>query len=108
MSNNIWQIRKQSDRVQYAKLENQTAAYLTKNFHMDGDKFVSKIIGSEDAVNEVGAILLTFMASFASNLLLVLVFLTFMLVDDQLNDGATCSDVRFQLFTPSVAACLNV
>ena len=31
--------------------------------------------------------LLSFMASFASNLLLVLVFLTFLLVDDQLNAG---------------------
>ena len=78
----------QQYRAQYSKLENQTADYFTENFHMDGDKFVSQMLGSEGkAVNQMGAMLLSFMASFASNLLLVLVFLTFLLVDDQLNAG---------------------
>lgn len=78
----------QQYRAQASKLQNQTADYLTENFHMNGNRFVSQMLGSEGkAVNQVGAMLLSFMASFASNLLLVLVFLTFLLVDDQLNAG---------------------
>lgn len=74
-------------RKQYSLLENKTASYLTENLNIDGEKFVKQMWGKDDAIGKLGVMLLSFMTSFASSLLLVLVFLTFMLVDDQLNDG---------------------
>lgn len=74
-------------RKQYSMLENKTAAYFSETLKIDGDKFVRNMWGNEDALSKIGGMLLNFMSNFASSLLLVLVFLTFMLVDDQLNDG---------------------
>jgi len=46
----------QQYRAQASKLQNQTADYLTENFHMNGNRFVSQMLGSEGkAVNQVGA-----------------------------------------------------
>jgi predicted PurR-regulated permease PerM len=74
-------------RKQYSLLENRTARYFTQNFHIDGDKFVTQVWGGSDGIGTVSVALLGFMTNFASALLLVLVFLTFMLVDDQYNEG---------------------
>lgn len=65
-------------RQRYVKLENETAAYVTKTFHTNGVALVHGLLGA-DVLSSAVKDLLDFMASFSTSMLLVLVLLAFML-----------------------------